>query len=236
VNAWADGERGLAELIRTIARIDGLERIRYTTSHPMDMTDALIEAHADVEKLMPYLHLPVQSGSNRILRTMNRSHTVESYLTTLAKMRAARPDIALSGDFIVGFPGETEEDFTATLNLVDEVGYASAYSFKYSPRPGTPAATMEDQISPDVMDERLQRLQTRITEHQVAFNRSSIGKETEILIERKGRFAGQMIGRSPWLQSVHVETDAVIGEIIPVTLLTAGPNSMKGAMLTRVAA
>jgi tRNA-2-methylthio-N6-dimethylallyladenosine synthase len=236
VNAWAEGDRGLAELIREIAKIDGLERIRYTTSHPMDMTDALIEAHADVQKLMPYLHLPVQSGSNRILKAMNRSHTAETYLALLAKMRAARPDIALSGDFIVGFPGETEEDFRATLNLVDEVGYASAYSFKYSPRPGTPAATMEDQISPDVMDERLQRLQARITEHQVAFNRSSIGKETEILIERKGRFAGQMIGRSPWLQSVHVETDAAIGEIVPVTLLTAGPNSMKGAMLTRVAA
>jgi len=236
VNAWSEGDRGLADLIRAIAKIDGLERIRYTTSHPMDMTDALIEAHADVAKLMPYLHLPVQSGSNPILRAMNRSHTVESYLAILEKVRAARPDIALSGDFIVGFPGETEEDFAATLNLVDEVGYAAAYSFKYSPRPGTPAASMEDQISPDVMDERLQRLQTRITEHQVAFNRTSIGKETEILIERKGRFAGQMIGRSPWLQSVHVETDAVVGEIIPVTLLSAGPNSMKGAMLAKVAA
>jgi tRNA-2-methylthio-N6-dimethylallyladenosine synthase len=236
VNAWSDGDRGLAELIRELDGIDGLERIRYTTSHPADMTDALIAAHGEVSKLMPYLHLPVQSGSNRILKAMNRSHTVETYLATLAKVRAVRPDIALSGDFIVGFPGETEEDFTATLNLVDEVGYASAYSFKYSPRPGTPAATMEDQISPDVMDERLQRLQARITEHQVAFNRLRIGKETEILIERKGRFAGQMIGRSPWLQSVHVETDAVAGDIIPVTLLSAGPNSMQGAVLTRAAA
>jgi tRNA-2-methylthio-N6-dimethylallyladenosine synthase len=236
VNAWSDGDRGLAELIRELDGIDGLERIRYTTSHPADMTDALIAAHGEVPKLMPYLHLPVQSGSNRILKAMNRSHTVDTYLATLDKVRAVRPDIALSGDFIVGFPGETEEDFTATLNLVDEVGYASAYSFKYSPRPGTPAATMEDQISPDVMDERLQRLQARITEHQVAFNRLRIGKETEILIERKGRFAGQMIGRSPWLQSVHVETDAVAGDIIPVTLLSAGPNSMQGAVLTRAAA
>jgi tRNA-2-methylthio-N6-dimethylallyladenosine synthase len=236
VNAWSDGDRGLAELIRELDGIDGLERIRYTTSHPADMTDALIAAHGELPKLMPYLHLPVQSGSNRILKAMNRSHTVETYLATLDKVRAVRPDIALSGDFIVGFPGETEEDFTATLNLVDEVGYASAYSFKYSPRPGTPAATMEDQISPDVMDERLQRLQARITEHQVAFNRLRIGKETEILIERKGRFAGQMIGRSPWLQSVHVETDAVAGDIIPVTLLSAGPNSMQGAVLTRAAA
>ena len=236
VNAWSDGDRGLAELIRQLDAIDGLERIRYTTSHPADMTDALIAAHGEVPKLMPYLHLPVQSGSNRILKAMNRSHTVETYLAILDKVRAVRPDIALSGDFIVGFPGETEEDFTATLNLVDEVGYASAYSFKYSPRPGTPAATMEDQISPDVMDERLQRLQARITEQQVAFNRLRIGKETEILIERKGRFAGQMIGRSPWLQSVHVETDAVAGDIIPVTLLSAGPNSMQGAVLTRAAA
>ena len=236
VNAWSDDDRGLAELIRELDGIDGLERIRYTTSHPADMTDTLIAAHGEVPKLMPYLHLPVQSGSNRILKAMNRSHTVETYLATLDKVRAVRPDIALSGDFIVGFPGETEEDFTATLNLVDEVGYASAYSFKYSPRPGTPAATMEDQISPDVMDERLQRLQARITEKQVAFNRLRIGKETEILIERKGRFAGQMIGRSPWLQSVHVETDAVAGDIIPVTLLSAGPNSMQGAVLTRAAA
>jgi tRNA-2-methylthio-N6-dimethylallyladenosine synthase len=236
VNAWSDGDRGLAELIRQLDAIDGLERIRYTTSHPADMTDALIAAHGEVPKLMPYLHLPVQSGSNRILKAMNRSHTVETYLAILDKVRAVRPDIALSGDFIVGFPGETEEDFTATLNLVDEVGYASAYSFKYSSRPGTPAATMEDQISPDVMDERLQRLQARITEQQVAFNCLRIGKETEILIERKGRFAGQMIGRSPWLQSVHVVTDAVAGDIIPVTLLSAGPNSMQGTVLTRAAA
>nr|WP_262984741.1 tRNA (N6-isopentenyl adenosine(37)-C2)-methylthiotransferase MiaB [Sphingomonas daechungensis] len=236
VNAWSEDGRGFADLIRELAQIDGLERIRYTTSHPADMTDALIAAHAEVGKLMPYLHLPVQSGSNRILKAMNRSHTVETYLATLAKMREARPDIALSGDFIVGFPGETEEDFTATLNLVDEVGYASAYSFKYSPRPGTPAATMEDQIAPEVMDERLQRLHERINTHQTAFNRATVGKETEVLIERKGRYPGQMIGRTPWLQSVHVETDAVPGDIVSVSLVSAGPNSLAGVIPAKAAA
>ena len=236
VNAWAESDRGLADLIRALAQIDGLERIRYTTSHPADMTGALIAAHGEVEKLMPYLHLPVQSGSNRILKAMNRSHTAETYLAILAKVRAARPGIALSGDFIVGFPGETEEDFTATLNLVDEVGYASAYSFKYSPRPGTPAATMEDQIAPEVMEERLQRLHERINHHQIAFNSASVGKTTEVLIERRGRHPGQMIGRSPWLQSVHVETDAVPGNIVPVTLISAGPNSMAGALVSKAAA
>ena len=236
VNAWAHDGRGLADLIRALAKVDGLERIRYTTSHPMDMNDDLIAAHGEVDELMPYLHLPVQSGSNRILKAMNRSHTAETYLAILEKMRAARPDIALSGDFIVGFPGETEEDFTATLNLVDEVGYASAYSFKYSPRPGTPAATMEDQIAPEIMDDRLQRLQARINAHQAAFNAASVGKETEVLIERRGRYPGQMIGRSPWLQSVHIDTDAVPGDILPVKLLADGPRSMAGALLTKAAA
>jgi tRNA-2-methylthio-N6-dimethylallyladenosine synthase len=236
VNAWADGSRGLAELIRALAKIDGLERIRYTTSHPADMTEALIAAHGEVEKLMPYLHLPVQSGSNRILKAMNRSHTAETYLDILDKMRAARPDIALSGDFIVGFPGETEEDFEATLQIVDAVRYASAYSFKYSARPGTPAATMEGQIPRDMMDDRLQRLQARIAEHQLAFNRSKVGVDTSVLIERPGKHLGQMIGRSPWLQSVHVETDARAGEIVSVTLVAAGPNSMAGADRQRVAA
>ncbi|HEY1143187.1 MAG TPA: tRNA (N6-isopentenyl adenosine(37)-C2)-methylthiotransferase MiaB [Sphingomicrobium sp.] len=236
VNAWTADGQGFAGLIRALAKIDGLERIRYTTSHPTDMSDDLIAAHGDVPKLMPYLHLPVQSGSNRILKAMNRSHTAETYLAVLEKMRAARADIALSGDFIVGFPGETEEDFTATLNLVDEVGYASAYSFKYSPRPGTPAAVMEDQIAPEIMDDRLQRLQARIIAHQNAFNQASVGKQTEVLIERRGRHAGQMIGRSPWLQSVHVETTAVPGEMVDVTLTAAGPNSMTGALLTKAAA
>lgn len=236
VNAWRDDDRGLAELIRALAAIDGLDRIRYTTSHPADMTDALVRAHGDVEKLMPYLHLPVQSGSDRILKAMNRSHTVESYLKIIGKMRAARGDIALSGDFIVGFPGETEADFEATLRLVDAVGYASAYSFKYSPRPGTPAAVMEDQISREVMDDRIHRLQERITAHQMAFNRSKIGVDTQILIERKGKHQGQVIGKSPWLQSVHVQTDAPGGEIIDVTLISAGPNSMAGAVVQKAAA
>jgi len=236
VNAWADDGFGLADLIRALAKIDGLERIRYTTSHPTDMNDELIEAHGDVEKLMPYLHLPVQSGSNRILKAMNRSHTAENYLAILEKVRAARPDIALSGDFIVGFPGETEKDFEATIQMVDAVRYASAYSFKYSPRPGTPAATMEDQIPRDIMDDRLQRLQARINEHQLAFNRSKVGTETQILVERNGRHDRQMIGRSPWLQSVHVETDAQAGDIVDVTLVAAGPNSMSGAERQKVAA
>jgi len=236
VNAWRDEKRGLAELIRALADIAGLERIRYTTSHPTDMTDELIAAHAEVGKLMPYLHLPVQSGSNHILKAMNRSHTVDTYLRTIEKMRAACPDVALSGDFIVGFPGETEEDFEATLRMVDVVRYASAYSFKYSPRPGTPAAVMEDQIPREIMDDRLQRLQARISEHQLAFNRSKVGSETQVLIERKGRQPGQMIGRSPWLQSVHVDTPAQPGEIIDVTLVAGGPNSMTGAERQKVAA
>jgi tRNA-2-methylthio-N6-dimethylallyladenosine synthase len=236
VNAWFDGQRGLADLIRALARIDGLERIRYTTSHPADMTDELIAAHGEIAKLMPYLHLPVQSGSNRILKAMNRSHSAETYLRILEKMRAARPDIALSGDFIVGFPGETEEDFEATLRIIDEVRYASAYSFKYSARPGTPAATMENQIPPEIMDDRLHRLQERINAHQLAFNRSKVGCETQILIERSGKREGQMVGRSPWLQSVHLDTNAHPGDIVDVTLVAAGPNSMTGAERQKEAA
>jgi len=236
VNAWTDGNRGLADLIHVLAKIDGLERIRYTTSHPADMTEELIAAHGEVEKLMPYLHLPVQSGSNSILKAMNRSHTAETYLAIVDKMRVARPDIALSGDFIVGFPGETEDDFQATLKIVDVVRYASAYSFKYSPRPGTPAATMEDQIPRDIMDDRLQRLQARINQHQLAFNLSKVGADSSVLIERRGKHPGQMIGRSPWLQSVHVETCAELGEIVDVTLVAAGPNSMTGAERQKVAA
>jgi tRNA-2-methylthio-N6-dimethylallyladenosine synthase len=236
VNAWEHDGSGLANLIREIARIDGLERIRYTTSHPADMTDALIAAHGEVEKLMPYLHLPVQSGSDRILKAMNRSHTTESYLRTIEKMRVSRPDVAISGDFIVGFPGETEEDFEATLRIVDAVGYAAAYSFKYSARPGTPAAMMEDQIAPEIMDGRLQRLQARIAATQLAFNRSTAGLDTKVLIERPGRRPGQMIGRSPWLQSVHVETSAGPGAMLGVTLTAAGPNSMTGALRQKDAA
>ena len=233
VNAY---EGGLDKLIRAIARIDGLERIRYTTSHPADMSDALIAAHGEVDKLMPYLHLPVQSGSDKILRAMNRSHSAESYLKTLEKVRAARPDIAISGDFIVGFPGETDEDFTDTLAMVDAVGYASAYSFKYSARPGTPAAVMEGAVASQVMDDRLQRLQARLAEHSLAFNRATIGKDTRILIDRRGRLPGQMIGKSPWLQSVFVETGATIGEMLDVTVTQALPNSLGGVLRQKAAA
>ena len=237
VNAWAADGRGLAELIRQLAQFPKLERIRYMTSHPTDMTDALIAVHGDCAKLMPYLHLPVQSGSNRVLRAMNRSHDVESYLATIAKVRSVRPDIAISGDFIVGFPGETEEDFEATLRIVDAVRYAAAYSFKYSPRPGTPAATMEDQIPQAVMDDRLRRLQARLAEHSTAFNAACIGRTTRVLIDRVGRRPGQMIGKSPYLQSVFLETEARIGDMVDVTLISALPNSLGGtALLHKVAA
>ena len=235
VNAWrgedaAGRSGGLDSLIRAIARIDGLERIRYTTSHPADMTEALIVAHGDVPKLMPYLHLPVQSGSDAVLKAMNRSHSATSYLRLIERARAARPDIAVSGDFIVGFPGETEKDFCDTLAIVDAVGYASAYSFKYSPRPGTPAASMEGAVEAHVMDERLQRLQARLAAHSLAFNRATVGKELTILVDRKGRLPGQMIGKSPWLQSVFVKTDAAFGDLVDVSITHALPNSMGGVL------
>ncbi|MBC7986268.1 MAG: tRNA (N6-isopentenyl adenosine(37)-C2)-methylthiotransferase MiaB [Sphingomonadaceae bacterium] len=237
VNAWAgEDERGRSQgldgLIRALDRIPDLARIRYTTSHPADMTEELIAAHGEIGKLMPYLHLPVQSGSDRVLKAMNRSHSRDSYLAILDRVRAARPDIALSGDFIVGFPGESEADFEETLSLVRRVGYAQCFSFKYSARPGTPAAEMTDAFIPDaIASERLQRLQTLLNEQQLAFNRTSLGKHTEVLIERAGKLPGQMVGKSPWLQSVHLTTDAAIGEIIPVELVSAGPNSLGGAAL-----
>ncbi|WP_310468653.1 tRNA (N6-isopentenyl adenosine(37)-C2)-methylthiotransferase MiaB [Sphingomonas sp.] len=236
VNAWADGALGLAGLVRALAKIDGLERIRFTTSHPADMDDELIAAFAEVPKLMPYLHLPVQSGSDSILKAMNRSHSVDSYLRTIDRARAARPDIAISGDFIVGFPGETEADFEATLSIVDAVRYAAAYSFKYSPRPGTPAATMESQIPASVMDHRLQRLQARLAEHSLAFNCACIGRDTSILVERSGRRPGQMIGKSPWLQSTFVETTAPIGTMLDVHVTEALPNSLGATALRQAEA
>ncbi len=227
VNAYHGGTN-LAGLIRALAAIDGLYRIRYTTSHPRDMDDALIAAHAEVDKLMPYLHLPVQSGSSRVLKAMNRAHTRESYLATLAQLRRARPDIALSGDFIVGFPGETEADFADTLSIVREVGYAAAYSFKYSIRPGTPAASMPDQVPEDVKDERLQRLQAAIAETSLAFNRSTIGQRCQVLLERPGRKPGQLIGKTPWLQSALVSVPgAAIGDLIEVEIVGAMPNSVE---------
>ncbi|WP_082516118.1 tRNA (N6-isopentenyl adenosine(37)-C2)-methylthiotransferase MiaB [Sphingomonas sp. Leaf412] len=228
VNAWTDGERGLHDLIRALDRIPALARIRYTTSHPNDMTQGLIDAHRDVEGLMPFLHLPVQAGSDRVLRAMNRSHTRDSYLTLLDRIRAARPDIALSGDFIVGFPGETEAEFAETLRLVDAVGYAQAFSFKYSPRPGTPAADMDGQVAAAVMDDRLQRLQTALNRDQHAFNAATLGRRCDVLIERRGKLPGQWLGKSPWLQSVHIVGDHAIGDLIDVAIAEAGPNSLRG--------
>ena len=236
VNAW-EGEdetgrcQGLDGLIRALDALPGLERIRYTTSHPNDMNEALIRAHGEVGKLMPFLHLPVQSGSDRVLKAMNRSHTTSSYLSVIERVRAERPDIALSGDFIVGFPGETDAEFEDTLKIVREVNYAQAYSFKYSPRPGTPAADMDGQVPPEVMDERLQRLQAEINAHQLAFNRASVGRRTSVLLERRGKKTGQFIGKSPWLQSVHLETQAGIGDLVDVEIVSAGPNSIGGIQL-----
>ena len=236
VNAWREDGRDLAELIRALDRIEGLARIRYTTSHPNDMTESLIRAHADVGKLMPYLHLPVQAGSDRVLKAMNRSHSADSYLRMIERVRAARPDIAISGDFIVGFPGESDAEFEETLGIVAAVNYAAAFSFKYSPRPGTPAADMDGQVPLAVMDERLQRLQALLNAQQLAFNQASVGRRSAILIERPGRNAGQMIGKSPWLQSVHLETEAGVGDVVDVELLAAGPNSLAGAEVVREAA
>lgn len=237
VNAWDDDKgSGLHGLIAALDRIEGLARIRYTTSHPNDMREGLIRAHAEVEKLMPFLHLPVQAGNDRVLKAMNRSHTRDSYLKLLDRVRAARPDIALSGDFIVGFPGEREAEFADTLSLVDAVGYAQCFSFKYSPRPGTPAAEMDGQIAPQVMDERLQRLQAAINRDQAAFNAATLGKSCTVLIERQGKLAGQMLGKSPWLQSVHLMTDAKIGELVEVEIVQAGPNSLAGVERVRAGA
>jgi tRNA-2-methylthio-N6-dimethylallyladenosine synthase len=237
VNAWRDEDgRGLEQLIVALDRLPGLERIRYTTSHPNDMTEELIRAHGEVGKLMPYLHLPVQSGNDRVLKAMNRSHTAESYLRVIERVRAARPDIAVSGDFIVGFPGETDADFEDTLKIVAAVNYAQAYSFKYSARPGTPAAAMEGQVPAEVQDERLQRVQALLSAQQLAFNRASVGRRTTILIERDGRKPGQRVGKSPWLQSVHVDTDAPVGSLVDVDVVDAGPNSLAGALALRDAA
>jgi tRNA-2-methylthio-N6-dimethylallyladenosine synthase len=242
VNAW-DGEddkgklQGLDGLIRALDKIPDLRRIRYMTSHPNDMTEGLIAAHGNVEKLMPFLHLPVQSGSNRILKAMNRSHSRDSYMRILDRVRTVRPDIAFSGDFIVGFPGETDADFEDTLSLVREVGHAQAYSFKYSPRPGTPAADMSDQIPMEIMDERLQRLQAQIVADQTAFNDRTVGRTTDVLLERPGKFAGQLIGKSPWLQSVHVlAPELSIGDIVTVKITDSGPLSLKGEPTMRAAA
>lgn len=236
VNAWQGEDDkgrsiGLDGLARALAADPDLQRIRYTTSHPNDMTDGLIAAHGELEKLMPFLHLPVQAGSDRVLKAMNRSHTADSYLKLLDRIRAARPDIALSGDFIVGFPGETDAEFEETLRLVDAVGYAQAFSFKYSPRPGTPAATMPDHVPAPVMDERLQRLQAALNRDQLAFNQASLGKTCQVLVERRGKHPGQWLGKSPWLQSVHFVGESEIGQMVTVKLVEAGPNSLAGQLV-----
>jgi tRNA-2-methylthio-N6-dimethylallyladenosine synthase len=235
VNAWADGDRDLGGLIRSLDRLPGLRRIRYTTSHPNDMHDGLIAAHRDIPKLMPFLHLPVQSGSDRILKAMNRSHSVDSYSRLIDRVRAARPDIAISGDYIVGFPGETDADFEATLAIVRRIGHSLAFTFKYSPRPGTPAAVMADQIEPAVMDARLQHLQALILEQQLAFNEATVGRRTTALLERPGKRPGQLIGKSPWLQSVVVE-GGTIGDLVEVDIVAGGPNSLTGVRVERLAA
>lgn len=225
VNAYHGG-MSLAGLIHALAKIDGLERIRYTTSHPNDMGDDLIAAHGEVDKLMPYLHLPVQSGSDRILKRMNRSHTAEGYLKLLERIRAARPDIVLSGDFIVGFPEETDADFEATMDLVREVKYGYAYSFKYSARPGTPAAERVD-VPADVADARLQTLQALITGHQRDIQQSMVGRDLSVLVERAGREAGQMLGKSEYLHSVHIDgATAQIGDVVNVRCTKAMTNSL----------
>lgn len=232
VNAWQGegpkGEKwGLAELLYRLAEIPGLARLRYTTSHPRDMDDRLIGAHRDLRILMPYLHLPVQSGSDRILKAMNRRHTGEEYIQLIEKIRSARPDIAMSGDFIVGFPGETDRDFEDTMAMVETVKYAQAFSFKYSTRPGTPGADLTDQVAEDVKAERLERLQALLLRQQKEFAESLVGKTMDVLLEKPGRMTEQLIGRSPWLQSVNLDAKTLkIGDIVNVRITATGPNSL----------
>ena len=233
VNAYhgegTSGEWGLARLIEALAEIDGLERLRYTTSHPRDMDDDLIRAHGSVPQLMPFLHLPVQAGSDRTLAAMNRKHTADEYRRIIGKLREARPDIALASDFIVGFPGETDADFNETLRLVRDVNYAQAYSFKYSSRPGTPAATSEDQVPEEVKIARLAELQDLLAEQQSAFNGQFIGQTMPVLFDRPGRREGQLAGRSPWLHAVHAEgPDSWRNNIVDVVIAAAGPRALTG--------
>ena len=233
VNAYDGDGSTLAKLVRQLAKIDGLDRIRYTTSHPRDMGDDLIEAHGELPELMPYLHLPVQAGSDKILKAMNRDHTAESYVKLIEKIRAARPDIAMSGDFIVGFPGERDGDFDKTLELVREVGFASAFSFKYSRRPGTPASAMPGQVDEAVKAERLERLNQLLDEQQRAFNAAQVGKVMPVLFEKSGRHPGQIVGRSPYLQAVHAEgPESLIGTIVPVRIEDAAKMSLGGVLET----
>jgi tRNA-2-methylthio-N6-dimethylallyladenosine synthase len=226
----------LAQLIEALAQIDGLARLRYTTSHPADMSEALIAAHGRVVALMPYLHLPVQAGSDRVLAAMNRRHTADFYRRIVDRLRKARPDLALSSDFIVGFPGESDADFAATLSLVEEIGFVQAYSFKYSPRPGTPAALLP-QLDDQVKSERLLVLQELLDRQSLAFNERAVGRTVEVLFDRRGRHAGQLAGRSPYMQAVHADADdAILGRIVPVIVTGAGANSLSGHLFDRVAA
>jgi len=226
-----DGVWSLARLIRGLAKVDGLERIRFTTSHPNDMTDDLIAAFGEEPKLMPYLHLPVQSGSDKILKAMNRRHDAESYIRLIEKIRAARPDLMLSGDFIVGFPGEEEADFAETMALVDAVNYGQAYSFKYSARPGTPAAERQEVSDVDKSD-RLARLQGLLTRQQRAAQEAMVGREVNVLFEKEGREAGQMVGKSDYLHSVFVDApEATIGQIAPVRIISSMTNSLEGRLI-----
>lgn len=227
------GTWNLAGLIAALADLNGLERIRYTTSHPSDMNDDLINAHGQIEKLMPYLHLPLQSGSDGILDAMNRKHTAQSYFDIIERLRRVRPDIALSSDFIVGFPGESEKDFEATLNAVRQVTYASAYSFKYSPRPGTPAGAYESQVPETVKEERLARLQALLTIQQTAFNTSKLGEILPVLFDREGKRDGQLMGKTPFLQSLYVDhaNPRLQGQIVPVRVTGAFQNGLKGEIL-----
>jgi tRNA-2-methylthio-N6-dimethylallyladenosine synthase len=221
----------LGKLLHRLARVPGILRLRYTTSHPRDMADDLVAAHGELEPLMPYVHLPVQSGSDRILDAMNRRHTRADYLATIARLRAARRDLAFTSDFIVGFPGESEEDFRATLSLVEDVGLAGAYSFAYSPRPGTPAADMENQVAEDEKSERLQRLQAVITRHWRAFNASFAGRSLDVLLEKPGKLPGQLVGRSPYAQAVNVMAPrAMIGSLAQVVITEIGTNTLFGAL------
>jgi tRNA-2-methylthio-N6-dimethylallyladenosine synthase len=227
------GEWGLGRLMRALAELPGLERLRYTTSHPRDMDDELIEAHRDLEKLMPFVHLPVQSGSDRMLEAMNRGHTIDAYRRIIDRLRAARPDIALSSDFIIGFPGESDEDFASTLALVRELGFAQAFSFKYSKRPGTPGAALRGQIAEGVKSERLQILQELIEDQQRRFNESCVGPVLPVLFEKPGRHPGQLVGRSPYLQWVHAQAPPRCrGAVVPVRITGAGPNSLAGEVAT----
>jgi tRNA-2-methylthio-N6-dimethylallyladenosine synthase len=236
VNAYhGEGPDGrgwsLGALVRALAEINGLDRIRYTTSHPSDVDDELVVAHHDVPQLMPFLHLPVQSGSDRVLQAMNRRYRADDYRRVVERLRAARPDLALSSDFIVGFPGESEADFRATLDLVDEVGFAQAFSFRYSPRPGTPAAASAAQVPEAVKGERLAQLQRLLGEQQRAFNKSCVGRVLPVLLEKPGRHPGQLVGRSPYLQAVHLAAAPErLGEIVPALIGEAGPNSLAGAL------